>query len=84
MIRDMDFLYEKMKDEAQQDAVYWSDMKRWLRSPMAEEFFDNLVYGGMTDSYLDDLLQDFDIMPTKNNRDKLMEIADKMLTTGEA
>jgi hypothetical protein len=71
--------YDKMKDEAQQDALQWYALIKWLRSPTGQEYLDEWVWGTEDSA---ELLTEYNLRITDANKKNLLKIIDELLTSG--
>lgn len=64
----------------------WYEAEKWLRTTSGQEFCDELVWGSVDKNgdAVGGLLRSFHINVNQQNRDRFINLADKLMTTGEA
>ena len=62
----------------------WPDLERWLRTTTGQEFCDELAWGTVGFETLNAILREHGLLPHLINRNKLINLANKLMTDGEA
>lgn len=62
----------------------WVEAEKWLKTTTGQEFCDELVYDTVHENTLNALLRSFGANINQKNRDRLVNLANAMMTQGEA
>jgi len=62
----------------------WLLAEDWIRTTTGQEFCDELVWGSVGNETLDALLRSWNINVNDKNRQRLINLANAMMSNGEA
>ena len=60
----------------------WERLQTWLKTVTGQEYMDELVWGSAGTNRANDLLKDYGIEPTEDNRTQLNNLADLLMSEG--